>query len=138
MESNEVIVMDTHTLVWLTEGNKKLGNQAKHIIRQALNEQKLFVSAISFWEVALLCQKQRIHLASPVSAWRDKLLTNRLQEIPVTGEIAVLSTQLTDFHADPADRFITATALLHKATLITADSLILNWKGQLQRHNAKI
>jgi len=106
MESDEIIVMDTHTLVWLTEGNEKLGNQAKRIIRQALDEQRLFVSAISFWEVALLCKKHRIYLATPVSAWRSKLLTNRLQEIPVTGEIAVLSTQLSDFHADPADRFI--------------------------------
>jgi PIN domain nuclease of toxin-antitoxin system len=138
MGSDEIIVMDTHALVWLTEGNEKLGTQAKRIIRHTWKEQNLFVSAISFWEVALLCKKQRINLATPVSEWRQKLLTNGLQEISVTGEIAVLSTQLSDFHADPADRFITATALLHEATLITADSLILNWKGQLQRHNAKL
>jgi PIN domain nuclease of toxin-antitoxin system len=138
MESHEIVVMDTHTLVWLTEGNKKLGKQAKNLIHQALNEQKLFVSAISFWEVALLCQKQRIDLAIPVSDWRHQLLTNGLQEVPLTGEIAVLSTQLSDFHADPADRFITATALSYDAMLITADLLILNWNGQLQRHNAKL
>ena len=96
------------------------------------------MSAISFWEVALLCQKQRIDLAIPVSDWRHKLLTHGLQEIPLTGEIAVLSTQLSDFHADPADRFITATALSIEATLITADMMILNWNGQLERHNAKL
>jgi len=138
MESTEIVVMDTHTLVWLTEGNKKLGTQAKNLIHQALNKQNLFVSAISFWEVALLCQKQRIYLAVSVSDWRHKLLTNGLQEMPLTGEIAVLSTQLSDFHADPADRFITATALSYNATLITADLMILNWNGQLQRHNAKL
>ncbi len=138
MESHEIVVMDTHTLVWLTEDNKKLGKQAKNIIHQALNKQKLFVSAISFWEVALLCQKQRIDLAIPVSDWRQKLLMNGLQEVPLTGEIAVQSTQLSDFHADPADRFITTTALSYDATLITADMMILNWNGQLRRHNAKL
>ncbi|EDN69158.1 Toxin of toxin-antitoxin (TA) system [Beggiatoa sp. PS] len=130
--------MDTHTLVWLTESNKQLGKQAKSLIHQALNERQLFVSAISFWEVALLCQKQRIYLEILVSDWRHKLLANGLQEIPLTGDIAVLSTQLSDFHADPADRFITATALSYDAMLITADNLILNWNGQLQRHNAKL
>ena len=138
MESHEIVVMDTHTLVWLAEGNKQLGKQAKSLIHQAHHKQQLFVSVISFWEVALLCQKQRIYLAIPVSDWRQKLLTNGLQEIALTGEIAVLSTQLSDFHADPADRFITATALSYDATLITADMMILNWNGQLQRHNAKL
>ncbi len=35
MESHEIIVMDTHTLVWLTENNKQLGKQAQNLIHQA-------------------------------------------------------------------------------------------------------
>jgi hypothetical protein len=44
---------------------------------------------------------------------------------------------LVDFHPDPADRFITATALLHGATLVTADDRILRWSGTLQQHAAR-
>ena len=44
---------------------------------------------------------------------------------------------LHDFHADPADRFIMATALLHGATLITADDRILMWAGPLRWHEAR-
>ena len=38
---------------------------------------------------------------------------------------------------DPADRIIAATALTQGATLITADAAILEWPGQLTRHDAK-
>ena len=44
-----------------------------------------------------------------------------------------LGASLSDFDADPADRFITATALRHQACLLTADRLILAWSGPLQR-----
>jgi len=133
-----MILSDTHTLIWLTEGNGKLGEQSENIIHHAFTEKRFFVSAISFRETAMLCQKQRVYLRISVSEWRNKLLSRGLQEIPLTGEIAVQAAQLQNFHADPADRFIVATALLYAATLITADKLILNWNGQLQRHNAKL
>jgi PIN domain nuclease of toxin-antitoxin system len=48
----------------------------------------------------------------------------------------LLGAGLRDFHADPADRFIAATALRHQACLLTADRLILAWPGTLQRNPA--
>jgi len=41
--------------------------------------------------------------------------------------------ELDAFHADPADRFIAASAIWHRATLLTADQAILNWPGSLER-----
>jgi len=40
-------------------------------------------------------------------------------------------------HPDPADRFIGATAILHQATLLTADAPLLDWKQALKRQNAR-
>jgi PIN domain nuclease of toxin-antitoxin system len=60
-----------------------------------------------------------------------------VREWPVTGEVGMAAAALLEFHADPADRFITATALLYGATLVTADDQILAWLGTLQRHNAR-
>jgi hypothetical protein len=39
-------------------------------------------------------------------------------------------------HGDPADRFITATAIAHDATLITADHRLLRWRGKVKRQHA--
>jgi len=44
---------------------------------------------------------------------------------------------LEDFHGDPADRLITATAKRLGATLLTADERILAWSGDLTRADAR-
>jgi PIN domain nuclease of toxin-antitoxin system len=127
-----VILLDTHTLIWLAEGHPQLGDRARHLVDEALAHDELGVSAITFWETAMLHhQRGRIQLMQPVEAWRRVLADHELREWPVTGEVGIAAAALCDFHADPADRFITATALLHGATLVTADDRILAWSGPL-------
>jgi PIN domain nuclease of toxin-antitoxin system len=58
-------------------------------------------------------------------------------ELPLTGEIAILAGELDGLHADPADRFIAATAIAHNATLVTADDRLLQWRHSVRRHNAE-
>ena len=132
-----MILLDTHTLIWLTEGHSQLGDSARHLADEALAHDDLGVSAISFWETAMLHQRGRIRLVQPVEAWRRRLLDQGVREWPLTGEVGIAAATLLDFHPDPADRFITATALLSGAMLITADDRILTWSGALRRHDAR-
>lgn len=131
-----MILLDTHVLVWLVAGLPALGKQAKKVADQALGKDELSVSAISFWEIALLQQRRRLILEQPIDAWRTRLLELGLHEIPVDGEIGIAATSMSNFHPDPADRFITATALLSGAALLTADQQILEWSGKVRRINA--
>ena len=132
-----MILLDTHALIWLTEGQPELGDKARHLADEALANDDLGISAITFWEIAMLHQRGRIQLVQPVEAWRRTLVDRGLREWPLTGEVGIAAATLVDFHPDPADRFITATALLHGATLVTADDRILTWSGTLRRHNAR-
>ena len=132
-----MILLDTHTLIWLTEGHLQLGDRARHLADEALAHDELGVSAITFWETAMLHQRGRIQLLQPVEAWRRALVDRGLREWPLTGEVGIAAATLREFHADPADRFITATALLYGATLVTADDRILAWAGALRRHDAR-
>lgn len=93
---------------------------------------------MSFWEVAMLVTKSRITIELPVATWRQDLLTLGLIEIPVSGEVGIAAVHLEHLHGDPADRLIVATALLQKATLITADRKLLEWPGQLERVDARL
>ena len=136
MGSQPLIVIDSHALVWLASGDKRLGRRARSASDRALGDGKLAASAVSFWEIALLVEKRRLELGQPTRAWRERLLQSGLQEIQVDGEIAMAAAQVGDFHDDPADRFIVATASLAGATLLTADQRILDWKGSLRRQDA--
>ena len=85
----------------------------------------------------MLASRGRLELALPVASWRRELLDRGLGEYPVDGEVAVTAVELPDLHADPADRMIAATAQLLGATLVTADSRLLQWSGALDRHDAR-
>lgn len=136
MGSEPLILLDSHALVWLANGDKRLGRRARAATDRALADSKLAVSAVSFWEIALLAARRRLQLGESPRTWRTGLLRNGLQEIALDGEIAIAAAQLGDFHDDPADRFIVATASVTGATLLTTDQRILDWKGSLRRQDA--
>jgi PIN domain nuclease of toxin-antitoxin system len=86
----------------------------------------------------MLEQRERVVLPLPVEDWRADLIQSGLKELPLDGRIALLASGLQAFHRDPADRFITASAILSEAVLLTADNELLSWEGQIERQNARL
>ena len=82
-------------------------------------------------------QKNRMDIEQDMSEWRDAVLDMGVRELALSGDIGILSTELDGLPADPADRIIVATALAREATLVTADARILDWRGTLDRHDAR-
>lgn len=132
-----MILIDTHVLIWLDEGNPNLGKKSLDLIDNALGENELAIATISFWEIAMLMEKQRIQIKMDLGAWRANLLDQGLTEIPLDGGIALRAGTLPDFHGDPADRLIVSTALAISATLVTADERILSWSQPLLTFDAR-
>ena len=131
-----MILLDTHVLLWSRSGDSRLGPHTREQIELASLEGELAVSAISFWEAAMLHEKRRLTLLRDAASWRDGLLREGLTEIPVDGAIAARAGQLPDMHGDPADRLIVATAL-EGHRLLTGDQRILDWPGRLDRLDAR-
>ena len=129
-------LLDTHVLLWLRFAHARLGREARRAIEDAWRTGEAGVSAISFWEISLLLAKRRITMRQDLRAWRQRLLREGLQEVPVDGETGIRAVELVDFHADPADRLIVATAL-DGHRLVTADRRILDWPGPLSRQSAE-
>jgi PIN domain nuclease of toxin-antitoxin system len=116
-----MIGLDTHVLLWWTLEPKRLSTAARRAIDAA---EVLGVAAIVFWEVAFLTRRRKLNLGSTVEAWtRDVLSLPRIAIRDLTPVIAVRAEALK-MHADPADRFLVATALEHGESLVTSDGLI--------------
>ncbi len=131
-----MMLLDTHTLIWLRTGDARLGAGARRALDDAFRGDELAVSAMTFWEVAMLRSKKRLDFPEDVGLWRRELLRQGLAEIPVDGEIGIRANALPGFHADPADRIIVATAQAgHR--LVTGDERILAWDGNLARLDAR-
>jgi PIN domain nuclease of toxin-antitoxin system len=132
------VILDTHALLWIDRNDPALGRIARQRIEIAWRVGRVAVSAISFWEVAMLADRGRIALPVPPQRWRADWLQAGLHEIPLDGKIAVLSCELAHLHRDPADRFIIATAIERGLPLITADQKILDWTENLNRLDARV
>lgn len=133
-----MIIADTHVLVWLDGGHENLGVETLTLLDKSLCKGCLAVSAISFWEVAMLVEKGRLELRMELDVWRRELIGSGLVEIPLLGSVGIRAGQLTDFHGDPADRMIVATALENSTALVTADEKILKWQKLPQRFDARL
>ena len=126
------VLLDTHALVWLVVGDGRLRLAVRRRIDTAAQQQQLWVSAITPWEIGMLVAKGRLVLDRDVIDWLQAALSlPGIRVAPLEPALAVASTRLPgDLHGDPADRLIVATARHLGATLVTADAALLAY-GQL-------
>ncbi len=123
-----MILLDTHTWIWWTHEPHLLSQQQIEEIKR--NETDVIgISAISCWEIAKLVEYKRLKLPIALSQWFQLALSYRgVRLFDLTPEIAIESTQLPgEFHRDPADQIIVATARLNDCPLVTADGKILKY-----------
>ena len=99
-----MIVLDTHVLIRMDADDAALGPQARARIEQAWRAGEVAVSAISFWECAMLAEKGRIVLPLAIEGWRAGLLGAGLVEIALDGRIVLAAAGFADLHRDPADQ----------------------------------
>jgi PIN domain nuclease of toxin-antitoxin system len=103
-------------------------NLSRKVARELENPQnELWLSPISVWETLVLARKGRVKLDGKPEMWiREALLKSSLKEASLNNEIAIISSDLSLAHKDPADRFLAATAIVYDLTLTTADKRLLH------------
>lgn len=123
------LLLDTHVLVWLMEGDERLSAALRSAATQAQQRNALYVSAITPWEIAMLVAKGRLRLKRDVGDWIDAALgLPGVRLAPLLPAISVASTRLPwPVHSDPADHILIATARHMDATLATADQALLRF-----------
>jgi PIN domain nuclease of toxin-antitoxin system len=126
------ILLDTHTWIWLFQGSKELSEDVIVKINQAGSKGKVFISAISVWELSMLVAKGRVTLATSIHQWvEDSLSQPGVNLSLLTPAIAIESSFLPgEFHGDPADKIIVATARINNLILLTRDRKILQYGSE--------
>jgi PIN domain nuclease of toxin-antitoxin system len=123
-------LLDTHALVWWVDGSKKLAREQSRATERAASTGALFLSEISFWEIAMLVEAGKLTLREPLDEWLERAAAApAVQRIGITPTIAREVASLnTTRNWDPADRIIVATARVLGARLVTSDSRIIDSK----------
>ncbi len=121
-----MIILDTHIWVWWNQDSPQLTEFYKEVIENSRAD-GIGISSISLIEISRLVERGRIILPKPLEEWFSIALAEEgVLLIPITPAIAIEAYSLPgDFHKDPADRIIVATARVYNCPLVTVDQNII-------------
>ena len=125
------MILDTHVLLWYLLNDSKLSQNIIDMISLTKNAggRGVIISSITLWEISMLMSKNRLDIQESTESFLEAIANAKgLSIVDISPKIAALSNSLPgNFHGDPFDRIITATAICHKASLVTKDRQILEW-----------
>ncbi len=125
------LLLDTHLLLWAAGQSARLSGLARALIDDTANE--LLFSTASLWEVVIKQGQGREDFQVDARRLRRGLLDNGYAELPVLGEHALAVANLPRIHKDPFDRLLVAQATVEGITLLTADPLVAQYPGPVQK-----
>ncbi|WP_176736609.1 type II toxin-antitoxin system VapC family toxin [Oligoflexus tunisiensis] len=131
---NKALLLDTHILLWLSQGDPRLTESAQSEIEKASRRREICLSVITLWEIGYLVGKERIKLSVELPTFWDQALTRlRAAQLDITASDVIAYHSLpVDFHNDPGDRFLVAQARTRGLRMMTADGRILAIRDQLE------
>jgi len=115
-------LLDTNAWINLRETPARISENVREVLTA---ETQFAISPMSFVEIAQKTSKGKLILMEPLETWITRSMGSILTLLPITPEIALEAYRLPDFHDDPADRIITATARLHGLILVTSDKKLI-------------
>ncbi len=123
------MLLDTHALLWLVRGEFRT-KAAIAAVREAQDDGRLYVSAISAWElgVAELKRRDRPELGMPTAAWfRQALVTTGARLATISAPVAAEASAVPAVYGsgDPGDCFVIATARVRRVPVVTRDGRML-------------
>jgi len=123
------LLLDTHALLWVTLGDPRLS--PKVVKALDLAETEVFVSAASYWEMAIKTSIGKLELGMDLPNIAAMVAQTGVQELPVLGRHTHALVGLPWHHKDPFDRILVAQALSEGLTLVSCDQAFQAYKVPL-------
>jgi PIN domain nuclease of toxin-antitoxin system len=120
-----VIVLDTSALLYWTLDPANLSKDARQVIEQA---DRILISSISIWEIALKVKRQKLVIPLPISDYAERLQhLESLEILPVDDKSWLANLNLPWKHGDPVDRTIVALARQFDCPLVSSDQVMADF-----------
>lgn len=116
-----MLLLDSQVLLWLLDGNPRLGKQARQLIDSAA---LVHVSAATVWELTIKSMLGKLKLPEEFASL---LPEQGLVLLDITAEQAEAIREFPEISRhDPFDRLLVAQAKCADLRLMTADSVLLS------------
>jgi len=124
------ILLDTCTLIWLTQEPERLSEKSRTIIENPDNE--LLVSHVSVWEMLLKTQAGKLSFPVPLRKWlSDQQNTWDFRYLNISLEHLLRVEEIERHHSDPFDRLLVTQAIVENIGIVTPDPWIAKYPVQV-------
>ena len=114
------LLLDSHVLIWLYEGDARLVAQARSALADSANQ--LFVSAATHWEMGLKHALGRLPLLDPLlDCLREGSPFPGTETLPIDLRHVAVAVGLPRHHGDPFDRMLVGQAIADGLSIVTHD-----------------
>lgn len=114
------VLVDTHTLLWWLDGDRRLSRRARRTMADDANT--VLVSAASAWEIATKARIGKLPGALDVAAdIAGCIASQRFDSLDITVLHAQRAGRLPGAHRDPFDRMLVAQAQIEDLPIVTND-----------------
>ena len=116
------ILLDTNALLWAMTNGPRIAS-----VRDLLldDENEVFVSAVSWWEIAIKTHIGKLNANLP--ELRAASQESGFLELPLLGSHAEMLATMPRHHNDPFDHMLLAQAMSEPMRLITGDSVLTQY-----------
>jgi PIN domain nuclease of toxin-antitoxin system len=119
------VLLDTCAFLWITTDDPQLSETARQIFKNPNNE--IFLSSVSAWEI-IKNSIGKLPLPSLAEEFiSSQRLKHEIDTLPLTEKAVFHLNKLPNHHKDPFDRMLICQAIEHDLTILTSDSLIVQY-----------
>ena len=126
-QAKVLILLDTHALIWVVSEPRKLGARTRKLFDEKMLQGRVAVSAVSWLELELIVERRNVLSRAILQRVKTFSLESGIVNLSVDAQVSQFAGDFVRAHGDPFDLMIAATACVHQATLITADTILLSW-----------
>ena len=123
-------LLDTHVLLWGLADDPRLSKRVRTLLLD--DENTLYFSAASTWELAVKCSLGRLRFSAPLETYLpSKLASEGIEPLSVSTEHAARTERLPWHHRDPFDRLLIAQAQIESLDLVSSDKALRGYDVKL-------
>lgn len=120
------LLLDTHVLIWLIQGNENLSQTARTAISD--EENSLYLSIASIWEISIKLGVGKLELGIPLDrVLNDFIIPSKIELLSIEISHLLVLQNLPLQHRDPFDRLLIAQSQSESLTLISGDRVFSDY-----------
>jgi len=124
-------LIDTNIVIWYLENNEKLPFEIRNILSD--NEKTVFISIVSFWEIAIKYSLGKLIFPKPLNEIFDELNDkDYFMILPLTQNHILKMTALPYIHRDPFDRLIYSQAISENMKFLFTDEIFNEYEKDVR------